>query len=215
MADSRIPPPDIDGVLRAICIASSDAWFFAPSEHDAITHCSQEFLKLLHIDGPVPSESGKSIDLDDKRIIEGCKRIGLPTDALLRATSANSDESDSLIVNYSAGRWTITVKHVMDGNGNKTGNLVFFRSNETHAGFHSVLQRAEEARKNLSVLSSRETEILNLVCSGLTNKAVARKASISEKTVEKHRANIMRKLELRSVADLIRCVTEASLLSDR
>ncbi len=214
MANSRIPQPDIDGVLRAICIASSDAWFFAPCDCDAITHCSQAFLRLLHIDGPVPSESGEAIDLNDGRIIVGCDRIGLPISTLRQSIYAIPKESDSLIVNCTAGRWAVTVKHVVDDKGNKTGSLTFLRINESHASFRSVFHRAEQARKELSVLSVRETEILNLVCTGLTNKAVAREASISEKTVEKHRANIMRKLRLRSVADLIRCVTEAGLLSD-
>ena len=64
------------------------------------------------------------------------------------------------------------------------------------------------------MLSTRESEILDLVFSGLTNKAAAGRANISEKTVEKHRANIMRKLRVRSSTDLIRRVTEASLISD-
>jgi FixJ family two-component response regulator len=46
--------------------------------------------------------------------------------------------------------------------------------------------------------------VLNIVANGETNKVIADELGISEKTVEFHRANIMQKLEARSLADLIR-----------
>jgi DNA-binding NarL/FixJ family response regulator len=50
----------------------------------------------------------------------------------------------------------------------------------------------------LSVLTSREVEILELVLTGKTNKAIATEISISAKTVEFHLENIYRKLGVRS-----------------
>jgi len=55
-----------------------------------------------------------------------------------------------------------------------------------------------------SVLSSREKSVVQLIAEGHTNKAIADTLSISLKTVETHRANSMRKLNLDTTAALIR-----------
>lgn len=56
----------------------------------------------------------------------------------------------------------------------------------------------------ISALSEREREIVQLVCEGLTNKQIGEKLFVSHKTVDNHRTNIMRKLEVRNVVELIR-----------
>jgi two-component system, NarL family, response regulator NreC len=52
-------------------------------------------------------------------------------------------------------------------------------------------------------LTKREKEIVSLVAEGYKNREVAEKLGISVKTVETHRANIMNKLALRNLAQLI------------
>ena len=54
------------------------------------------------------------------------------------------------------------------------------------------------------VVTAREREIIQLIAEGKSNKQAASALSISVKTIEAHRANIMRKLHLRSVSDLVR-----------
>ena len=53
-------------------------------------------------------------------------------------------------------------------------------------------------------VTPREREIIQLLTEGLSNKEAAARLGISVKTIEAHRANIMRKLRLRSVTDLVR-----------
>ncbi|HKV47227.1 MAG TPA: response regulator transcription factor [Candidatus Acidoferrales bacterium] len=53
-------------------------------------------------------------------------------------------------------------------------------------------------------LTSREREIVQLLSEGKSSKEVASDLSISVKTAETHRANIMRKLEIHSVSELVR-----------
>jgi DNA-binding NarL/FixJ family response regulator len=53
-------------------------------------------------------------------------------------------------------------------------------------------------------LSSREREIVQLLAEGKSSKEVAVALNISVKTAETHRANIMRKLEMHSVSELVR-----------
>ena len=53
-------------------------------------------------------------------------------------------------------------------------------------------------------LTSREREIVQLLAEGRSNKDIARRLALSVKTVETHRASVMRKLELTSLAELVR-----------
>jgi DNA-binding NarL/FixJ family response regulator len=53
-------------------------------------------------------------------------------------------------------------------------------------------------------LTAREREIVQLLAEGKTNKEVAVALGVSVKTVDAHRANVMHKLDLHSVADLVR-----------
>jgi len=53
-------------------------------------------------------------------------------------------------------------------------------------------------------VTPREREIIQLLAEGLSNKEAAARLEISVRTIEAHRANIMRKLHLRSLSDLVR-----------
>ena len=53
-------------------------------------------------------------------------------------------------------------------------------------------------------LTSREREIVQLLAEGNKNKAIATRLDLSVKTVETHRASVMRKLDLNSLADIVR-----------
>ena len=61
-----------------------------------------------------------------------------------------------------------------------------------------------EARGRVALLSEREREVLSLVVAGLTNKEIARALALSPRTVESHRANLSSKLQVESLAQLIR-----------
>ena len=53
-------------------------------------------------------------------------------------------------------------------------------------------------------LTTREMEILQLIAEGNTNNQIAEFLSISQKTVEKHRSNLMSKLDLHDITDLVK-----------
>ena len=65
-----------------------------------------------------------------------------------------------------------------------------------------------EIAERMQLLTPREREVLDLVVAGQTNKGVARRLDISEKTVEIHRANVMRKMKAKSLADLVKMATD-------
>lgn len=72
---------------------------------------------------------------------------------------------------------------------------------EAHPGLPPVLPRGQ---CYLDRLSARERDVMQLVFAGATNKSIGIQLGISIKTVEKHRGRAMQKLEVDSVAGLIR-----------
>jgi FixJ family two-component response regulator len=61
-------------------------------------------------------------------------------------------------------------------------------------------------------LSPREREVADLVATGYSNKRIARKLGLSEKTIEKHRSNCVRKLRVGSSAEMVRAIVVAEML---
>ena len=61
-------------------------------------------------------------------------------------------------------------------------------------------------------LTSREREVLQLIAEGHTNSAIAQVVTISVKTVEKHRANLMSKLDVHDMAGLMRAAIKHGLI---
>ena len=59
---------------------------------------------------------------------------------------------------------------------------------------------------NVQKLTTREREVMKLVIKGLRNKQIAFDLGISEKTVKAHRGRMMRKMEVRSLAEFVRLV---------
>ncbi|HKK32810.1 MAG TPA: response regulator transcription factor [Desulfomicrobiaceae bacterium] len=72
--------------------------------------------------------------------------------------------------------------------------------------------RRDAEWSELNLLTDREKEILKLVAEGHTSKEVADILSISPKTADNHRANILRKLGLRNIHELTRFAREHDLV---
>ena len=78
----------------------------------------------------------------------------------------------------------------------------------------SYLNRDERRKADpLSSITAREKQVLTRIASGQSNKLVARELNLSVKTVEKHRANLMRKLELHNAAGIARFALNHHLIS--
>jgi DNA-binding NarL/FixJ family response regulator len=76
----------------------------------------------------------------------------------------------------------------------------------------SILKTPENEGKEPQILTLRECEVLKLIASGLTNKQIADKLFISVKTVETHRKNIMQKLDVHTIADLVKYTIKTGIL---
>ncbi|MBI4000908.1 MAG: response regulator transcription factor [Nitrospira defluvii] len=69
------------------------------------------------------------------------------------------------------------------------------------------------AKRRPEDLTPREYEILQLVWAGLTNRTIAEQLHISIKTAEAHRANMMKKLRVSNIAQLLKTALEEGLLA--
>ena len=76
----------------------------------------------------------------------------------------------------------------------------------------AILRAERPAGSPLDQLTAREREVLRLVAEGLSTKEIASRLSISTRTVETHRAHLMRKLGLRSVARLTQFAIKVGML---
>lgn len=77
----------------------------------------------------------------------------------------------------------------------------------TERAIDAYAQRAEAANRPLDryeLLTAREREVLQLAAQGLTNPEIGERLTISPRTAETHRANLLRKLGLQSQTDLVR-----------
>jgi two-component system, LuxR family, response regulator FixJ len=77
-----------------------------------------------------------------------------------------------------------------------------------------IRMRREEARRRLASLSAREREVLGLVAAGKANKEIAAALGLSPKTVEVHRAHVMAKMAVDSLAELIRVALLAGAIGE-
>jgi FixJ family two-component response regulator len=75
---------------------------------------------------------------------------------------------------------------------------------EGHRATRQEEKHLAALRQQFASLTAREKEVLGLVTAGLLNKQIAAELAISEVTVKMHRGNIMRKMQARSLADLVR-----------
>lgn len=93
---------------------------------------------------------------------------------------------------------------------------------EVHAGKKYVCEEVksilaeheiqeQEANTNINLLSRREIDVAKLIKEGLPSKEIAQKLDITLKTVEVHRYNILKKLNLRNTASLVNFINAQGL----
>lgn len=78
------------------------------------------------------------------------------------------------------------------------------RAIDIDAGNRRSILDQEQLERRFHGLTPRETQVLEQVVRGAANKEVANKLGLSPKTVEVHRANVMRKTQAKSLAELVR-----------
>ena len=70
-------------------------------------------------------------------------------------------------------------------------------------------------KRRPEALTTREQEILELIWTGFKNKEIAQRLKISVKTVEAHRANMMKKIRVSNTAQLLKAAIQGKMLKLR
>lgn len=121
--------------------------------------------------------------------------------------SAINAGADGYIVKQSVSSSLVdAVRHVQGGRvyfSPEISNAVISRQNDTG---HIRVPRSED------ILTRRELDVLKLIAKGHYNKAISKRLFISVKTVDKHRQNIRKKLNIPDVAGLTRYAIEKELI---
>ncbi len=76
----------------------------------------------------------------------------------------------------------------------------------------SLAKPSPQHTKPIKRLTQRETELLKLVAQGMSNKAIARKLSVSENTVKYHLKNIMQRLDVQNRTEAVTHAIRAGLI---
>ena len=84
---------------------------------------------------------------------------------------------------------------------------------KTHThGLEASISNALAARRPLHTLTDRQIQVLKLVAEGHRTREVAKRLGISVKTVESHRGEIMKRLEIHDVVSLVRYAIRVGLI---
>ena len=107
----------------------------------------------------------------------------------------------------------------------KLGAIDFLEKPFTFDALHTAMQVAfkkmthlitvntvrTEARRRFGLLTLRETDVIKVLMQGMSNKVAAHELSLSSRTVEMHRGNALLKLNVRSLAEVVRLGNESEL----
>ena len=97
---------------------------------------------------------------------------------------------------YFSGDISNVLVNNLFGQGSSTQNTMTSKSNKTNA----------------FDLTNKELQVLNLVLSGYTNKEISEQLQNSKRTIETHRFNLMRKMEVKNLIELSKKAREAGLI---
>lgn len=195
--------------IRALLEKADDMEVVGEAEDGAVALQLVERLRpdVLVIDISMPRMNGT-------QTVERLQSLELPTRALI--LSMYSDEAVVLQALRSGARGYL-VK-------NSLAEELLFAIRTAYRGetylspvisaalVTDLLENRDEEINPIKRLSARELEVLQLITEGHTNAEVAQTLSVSIKTVEKHRANVMTKLGARDLVGLIRLAIKHGLI---
>jgi two-component system response regulator NreC len=167
---------------------------------------------VVVLDVSMPEESGLEVAKRLKRALPATRVLMLSvydnTEFVLEAVRAGAD--GYLLKDSSPSELRAAIRKVV------AGESAF---SAAAARQLNMALREEEANRErderVASLTARELDVLQHVVSGQTNKETAAVLGISHRTVETHRENILKKLGVRSVAELTRLALEMGLVGDR
>ncbi len=153
---------------------------------------------LVILDLWMPEMDGFAVLAELSAKFPHIKRVILSMDFTLDSVrKALSKGIDGFITKEDvAAKINMAINHIREGKK--------YFSNEIQDFILSNYETISSNQDQLELITKREKEIAGLIASGMINKEISSLLNISVYTVQFHRSNLMRKLELKNAADLIK-----------
>jgi two-component system response regulator NreC len=145
---------------------------------------------LQQMDGKLPAKVLMLTVHEDESLLKKAIRAGASGYVVKRAV-------ESELIN--------AIRIVMNGD-------IYIHPSMTRALLRDLIPQPASVSKPTHTLTHREIEILRMIARGYTNNQIAQKLSISPRTVEGHRSNLMSKLDLHSRVELVEYAEQQGLL---
>ena len=187
----------------------------ASNGKEAVTMVENKNPDLLIIDIRMP-------ELNGIEAVEELKRLGNPVKSIILSMH---DSEEYILKSVSAGargyllkdtgksEFIKAINTVQQGGKYFSGDISDVLVDNLYG--NSKITGKSDSKLNEAVpfdLTNRELEILELVLSGLTNKEIAEKLKKSKRTIETHRFNLMRKMEVKNLLELSKKAQEYDLI---
>jgi two-component system, NarL family, response regulator NreC len=198
--------------LRALLEAQPDIAVVAEAESGIVVErlCTELAPDIVLMDLAMPGRGGVAAAEDVRRACPDTKVLVLTMhdDEAYARQAALAGASGYVLKKALATELVAAIRTVHGGGRHVAAELA-----EAFSAVGAARQPGRSAAGGLDRLSEREREVVSAVALGHTNAEIGRRLHISEKTVEAHRAHILRKLGLRTRADLVRFAIEHGLMT--
>jgi DNA-binding NarL/FixJ family response regulator len=174
--------------------------------HQALRALQESTVDVVVLDLTMPGLDGFEVLARIKELHPSIRVLVLTMHATSEhVTRAVREGADGYLLKDSAVQELVAaLEAVMAGNN--------YFSPAAQQALGQVLRAGSALGRPLDLLTDRERDVLKLVAHGLSTKEIAGRLDISPRTVDTHRANLMRKLGLRSVALLTQFALREGLL---
>jgi two-component system response regulator NreC len=197
--------------LRMLLSSHTDIEIIAEAENgqQALQLCQKNPPDVVIMDITMPGLSGLEVT---RQIKQHC-----PNTAVLALTIHEGEQYFFEMLNAGASGYVpkrAAPKDLVDAIRSVYSGEVYLHPSVAKALVTDYLQRVQMGweRASYDGLTEREQQVLKMIAEGLMNKEIAEKLSISVRTVERHRENIMAKLNLHSRAELVRYAVDKGLI---
>jgi DNA-binding NarL/FixJ family response regulator len=195
--------------LKLLLTAESDLHVVAEAADgaEAVTRALSDDIDLAILDLSMPRKTG----------LQAARELGRRRPELRILILSMYDDEQFLFEALKAGASGYVLKSGADDDivsacRSAMRGEPFLYPSAVHKLMRDVITRAGERSEELELLTPRELEVLKLIAEGHNSKEIATALVLSLKTVESHRANILRKLGMRDRVDLTRYAIRRGLI---
>lgn len=177
----------------------------------AVEICIEKQPDILILDLGLPRESGDDTthSLEGVEVMRQLQQNGVKTKVLI-ATMLDKSPIPQRVLQAGAAGYLVKTE-AADELNNAIRTLAS-GGQYISPSIATELSKDGEAVSRIEDLSNREVEIFLLLASGLPAVAIGEKTNLSPKTVHAHRANILRKLNLKNNSDLVRFALSSGVI---